>query len=455
VLTGGVAFHNTDLERDERVAVEEHFRRAGTSLRVIVATTTLAMGVNTPASSVVIAGLTHPGPNPTPYTVAEYKNMVGRAGRLGFTERGRSYVIARNAGEEYDAWQQYVRGTPEDLVSRLLDQSTDPRSLVLRVIAAQPPNVPHMTLDELVSFLDSSLAALQQRRSADQWTWSVEQLRGNVGQLEASGLLTLRDDGGYELTALGRIAGESGLSVESVLRLVGALRSTQPEQLTDSTLVTAAQLTTELDDVFFPMNKRSVKKELPFWPQILAQQGVARSVLMALSRGANEAHVPALRAKKAYACLVWMSNWPRSRMEEFLTQFGGGFTATGALQSVTSRTSDVLPTVTRIAELLHPGLNLAARLDAVLAGLLLSLPVVLSELMMALGRDIPRATYLALQRAGITNREALAKPTDEELARLIGSREQAQLIRRLLDAAKGVPVTPELAPLPPVDGPAT
>jgi len=57
--------------------VEEEFRRPESGLRVIVATTTLAMGVNTPASSVVIAGLMHPGDSP--YSVAEYKNLVGRA----------------------------------------------------------------------------------------------------------------------------------------------------------------------------------------------------------------------------------------------------------------------------------------------------------------------------------------------------------------------------------------
>jgi len=70
-LAGGVAFHISDLDRDERRVVEEQFRAPGTTLRVIAATTTLAMGVNTPASSVVIAGLEHPD---GPYSVAEYKN---------------------------------------------------------------------------------------------------------------------------------------------------------------------------------------------------------------------------------------------------------------------------------------------------------------------------------------------------------------------------------------------
>jgi ATP-dependent DNA helicase len=83
VLAGGVAFHNSNLDRDERLVLEEHFRERDARLRVMVATTTLAMGINTPAEAVVVVELNHPGPTPTRYAVAEYKNMVGRAGRLG------------------------------------------------------------------------------------------------------------------------------------------------------------------------------------------------------------------------------------------------------------------------------------------------------------------------------------------------------------------------------------
>ena len=66
-LTGGVGFHNADLTREERQVLEEEFRRKDATLRVLVATTTLAMGVNTPASAVVIVGLTHPAARRTPW----------------------------------------------------------------------------------------------------------------------------------------------------------------------------------------------------------------------------------------------------------------------------------------------------------------------------------------------------------------------------------------------------
>ncbi len=76
-LEGGVAFHISDLDPEERQLVEEEFRAKDSPLKVIAATTTLAMGVNTPAEAVVIAGLMHP--DKTPYSVADYKNIAGRA----------------------------------------------------------------------------------------------------------------------------------------------------------------------------------------------------------------------------------------------------------------------------------------------------------------------------------------------------------------------------------------
>jgi helicase len=107
-LRRGVAFHNADLQPIERRIIEEEFRRPNSGLRVIAATTTLAMGVNTPASTVIIAGLEHPGEEP--YSIAEYKNLVGRAGRLGYAEKGTSYLLALDGRTEHDFWNRYVTG---------------------------------------------------------------------------------------------------------------------------------------------------------------------------------------------------------------------------------------------------------------------------------------------------------------------------------------------------------
>ncbi|OWK19868.1 hypothetical protein AJ88_38160 [Mesorhizobium amorphae CCBAU 01583] len=93
-LEGGIAFHNGDLTRDERVAVERGFRRADGQIKALVATSTVAAGVNTPASTVIIAETDFPGRDRQPYTVAQYKNMAGRAGRLGFEAEGKAILLA-------------------------------------------------------------------------------------------------------------------------------------------------------------------------------------------------------------------------------------------------------------------------------------------------------------------------------------------------------------------------
>jgi helicase len=262
VLSAGVAFHNSHLAPEEKRIVEEEFRRPDSGLRVIVATTTLAMGVNTPASSVVIAGLTHPGGSP--YSVAEYKNLVGRAGRLGFTERGTSYLVAMSPRDAQDFWDRYVTAAPEDLESRFLDADTDPRSLIVRVLVTGGRAIraarAGMTAEEIATFLEASFGAFQQELRLGRWNWSHDQILASVDDLARHSLIEAREDGRYELTPLGRVAGESGVEVLSIIRLVDCLRPLRPEQITDPTLIAAVQATRELDQVYIHLNKKTPKE---------------------------------------------------------------------------------------------------------------------------------------------------------------------------------------------------
>src|SRR5215204_5011484 len=85
--------------------------------------------------------------------------MVGRAGRLGFSDKGASYAIAANGRAEYDVWQRFVLGRPEDVRSRLFDRGSDPRNLVLRTLAASAQVTvvsAGMAADEIVAFIEDS-----------------------------------------------------------------------------------------------------------------------------------------------------------------------------------------------------------------------------------------------------------------------------------------------------------
>jgi helicase len=439
-LAGGVAFHNADLDREERLAIEEHFRSPDHRLQVIAATTTLAMGVNTPASTVVIVGLRHPLDQP--YTVAEYKNMVGRAGRLGFTGRGRSLVVTPDFRQEHEAWNEYVTARPEDLQSRFLD--ADPRGLILRVLATsgQVAGGPKMTAADLVSFLEGSFGAFQQRLRGGAWRWTEQALAGYVAELAGHALILADTEQRYELTPLGRLAGESGIAVESVLRVVGVLRHLPAAMLDDCTLVALTQLTEELDEVYFPLNKKSKRKEPAAWFGALQQHRVHHAVIQALQYNATSTHQPTLRAKKAAGCFLWMDGRARQEIERVLMQFDRNQAAAGPLNSVVNRTLDLLPTVIRVAEVLHHT-DLAELESKLMLRLQIGLPAAVIPIATALGTDLGRPQYLALHGAGLTTAERLSAADPAQLLAICGGDEEAS--QQIRDALQDITVPEQAA----------
>ncbi|VDK76192.1 unnamed protein product [Anisakis simplex] len=75
---------------EEREAIEDGFR--GGQLRVLTATSTLSSGVNLPAQTVLIKAQMS---GPSALTNTTYRQMVGRAGRLGQSSKGLSNHFIR------------------------------------------------------------------------------------------------------------------------------------------------------------------------------------------------------------------------------------------------------------------------------------------------------------------------------------------------------------------------
>ena len=55
------------------------------------------------------------------------------------------------------------------------------------------------------------------------------------------------------VTPLGRLAGQTATEVCSIIRFVDCLRSLQPAEIGDPTMITAAQTAAELDEVGAPL----------------------------------------------------------------------------------------------------------------------------------------------------------------------------------------------------------
>jgi helicase len=76
--------------------------------------------------------------------------------------------------------------------------------------------------------------------------------------------------------------------------------------------------------------------------------------------------------------------------------------------------------VTRIAELLHPGLDLTEQRTRLMARLEVGLPASAAELAIHLGGRITRADYLRLLRADLCTPDALEITSDEVLLEHLG-----------------------------------
>jgi helicase len=116
----GVAFHNASLTNAERQVVEHAFRDR--VLKALVATPTLAAGINLPARRVIVRDTTRYDDRlgmQAPIPATEVHQMLGRAGRPRFDPWGEALLLARTPDDEDRLLDGYLSTPPEDVVSRL------------------------------------------------------------------------------------------------------------------------------------------------------------------------------------------------------------------------------------------------------------------------------------------------------------------------------------------------
>ena len=135
-LRAGVAYHHAGLAAPHREALEAAYRAR--HLKVIVATPTLAAGVNLPAQRVIVRDLHRYDGElgiMAPLPVLEVHQMMGRAGRPGLDELGEAVLLAKDQDQAKMLDRSYIRGTPEPLISQLGSQAAL-RTHLLAAIAA-------------------------------------------------------------------------------------------------------------------------------------------------------------------------------------------------------------------------------------------------------------------------------------------------------------------------------
>ena len=186
-------FHCSLLDKQERVSLEHRFR-TDPKLRCVVATSTLAWGLNLPARRVIILGITRGFDIVESYNIAQ---MVGRAGRPGFDPMGDAYILLPE--RTFDMHKERLK-KPEPIKSHLLDESPGGKYKTLAFhLVSEIHHGDVQDADDVHHWFGRSLAHFQKDTLADA---VVDQTLDDLKKCYA----IKEEDGKLKATAVGMIS---------------------------------------------------------------------------------------------------------------------------------------------------------------------------------------------------------------------------------------------------------
>jgi replicative superfamily II helicase len=418
-LAGGTAFHSTNLSREERSLVQAAFGDPDGPVRVLVATTTVAAGVNTPASTVIIAETEFIGSDgPVLFTVATYKNMAGRAGRLGYEDQGKAIVLADTGMERDRLYRRYVEGQPEPITSSFDDRG--PETWLIRLLA----QVRQVTRDQAAELIANTYGGYLANLAQPGWMAAMEgELRGLLARMEADGLVESEGDEYIRLSILGRACGQSPLMLRSAMRLIEMLRQIGAENLTPQNLMALVQALPEQDDRYTPMGR--VRAEAEQAGDLGAR--FDRMIAGLLERRAGEEIVFLARCKRALILADWIGGVAMEDIENRYTANPFVPVGHGDIRGLADSTRFYLGSASEIAAIVHRGAGpTEEEMDILIKQLDLGLPadaLGLSDLPPAL----ERGEYLALYHAGARTADDVGAMDAGQLSALLGERRAEQI----------------------------
>ncbi|WP_295459219.1 DEAD/DEAH box helicase [uncultured Thiodictyon sp.] len=420
-LAGGTAFHNTNLLRKEREVIEQGYRNADGGIHALVATTTLAAGINTPASTVVLAENEFVGEDGRHFTVAEYKNMAGRAGRLGYNEIGKAIILADTPMERAQLFQKYVLGVPEDVKSSF--QQRDLPTWTLRLLS----QVRGVLEAEIPGLLVNTFGGYSASRANPQWIATVElEVKGFVERLSQAGLAE-REGNLVHLTLLGRACGASSLSFESSLRLVELMKQIIVAQTVPTQVLAIVQVLDEMDAIYTPVMKRG-RSESTRANDVSQRYGYPMT--RTLQRYCRDEIEFWRRCKRAALLYDWIEG---TQIDVLETRYSSnpfqGTVSYGDITRIADGTRFHLRSAHQILSALFPDQpEFLLGLDRILQQVEMGLPAAALPLM-KLPVPLSRGQYLALVAAGCWTPDDVRKLGQERLTECVGST-HASLLRQ-------------------------
>lgn len=413
-LSAGVAFHNADLSRDERCIVEQAFR-AGT-VRVLISTSTLAVGMNLPAHNVFIASdkwqydARFGMPWKTPILRSEYENMGGRAGRIGSGALfGRSILIAITPFDEATLWRRYVDGERERVEPRLAREPLE--NHVLRLVASRTCR----NEQELLDFFNTTLTG--------SWIWiemytpeEIEfRLRAAVNRVLDCGMIVKDANDTLAATPLGLATASKGVSIATATELAHWVRESEIRIWSDLDLILAAALTP--DGRMLQVTLTSREYERSDYPGVLKRLTIDEdnAADVPLNRLRNNSVMPFFEEVRAIKVALFLQEWiDESQVygieEKYHTLFG-------QIVSAAEQIAWLIDTTAAIGTAVGAPRNFVDRLAALSERVMYGVRA--DALPLARARIVDRKAIIALESQGFHTPQALADASPQVLAQWV------------------------------------
>ncbi|HEV2165480.1 MAG TPA: DEAD/DEAH box helicase [Thermoplasmata archaeon] len=247
LLPSGIGFHNASLTNPERQVVERAFRDR--IVKVLVATPTLAAGINLPARRVIVRDTTRYDDRlglQAPIPALEIQQMCGRAGRPGLDPLGEAVLLARTEEEVESHLDNYLSAPPEEVRSQLAAEPAL-RMHLLALVASGAVSGP----SDLERFFASTFFGhARPVRELDEIVGTVRAFLASEGFLESGDRLAA--------TEFGRMTSELYLDPMSAIVIRSALERA-PIGVRPFALLSAISAAPDLAPMFL---RRNEEKEL-------------------------------------------------------------------------------------------------------------------------------------------------------------------------------------------------
>jgi helicase len=253
-LGHGVAFHNAGLSSEQRRLVENGFKER--IIKCIVATPTLAAGINIPAQRVIIRDLWRYDPNfgMHPIPILEYKQQAGRAGRPRYDKFGEAITIAKNEQQFDEIFNNYIMGDTEPIFSKLGNES----ALRMHLLAAIATNFVK-DIESIYKFIDSTFYAYQ----SDVSTLKHE-IDNAISFLSSNGFIEQINDKEYMSTLLGNRTSSLYIDPLSALQLKSALEKSCKRETSSLSFLHAVCSTPDVKSLYLRSSDTWVEEKAEF-----------------------------------------------------------------------------------------------------------------------------------------------------------------------------------------------